>query len=150
MMTAAAVMTCALSLLGSRTPGLAPIELLTARPADVTPYAVAFIRRNPDRIYVLTTSGVFQSARRRTGAGCDTTPFRIIASAVVHEDTHLRYGSGERAAYEAQLAALMNLGSGPESDAFKMVLRAMNAVLAAEAVSVGVSVPLDGGRALPR
>jgi hypothetical protein len=72
-------------------------------------------------------------ARGRTRCG-SRRALAVLASIVVHEEWHLRLGSDERGAYEAQLFELTRLGLAfsPEST---RVRRAMNAVLKRQAAT---------------
>jgi hypothetical protein len=118
--TAAAVLVCALDLLARPMP---PIVLLDARPLDVSPNAEGFVRRNPDTIYVLTDTDVFEDARRG-----DHHALRKIASILVHEEWHLRHGADETGAYQAQLLELLRLGETPERWTYRAVARAFRYV----------------------
>jgi hypothetical protein len=124
MMTAAAVLVCALNLIGRPMP---PIVLLDVRPADTSPTVEAFVRRNTNTIYLMTTSRVFEDARRY-----EFSALRKIASILVHEEWHLRHGPDERAAYQAQLMELMRLGESPGRPVYTSVVRSMMAVLKAQ------------------
>jgi hypothetical protein len=124
MMTAAAVLVCALNLIGRPMP---PIAMLDVRPADASPTAEAFVRRNTDTIYLITTTSVFEDARRGEHAA-----IRKIASILVHEEWHLRHGPDERAAYHAQLIELIRLGEKPDRPVYAGVVRSMLAVLKAQ------------------
>jgi hypothetical protein len=104
-----------------------PIVLLDVRPADVSAGAEAFVRRNADTIYVITTTAAFEDARRGS-----LSALRKIASILVHEEWHLRHGPDERAAYQAQLIELMRLGEGPGRPVYASVVRSMLAVLKAQ------------------
>ena len=121
MATAAAVLVCVLNLIGRPMP---PIVLLDTRPADVSPRAEAFVRRNPDTIYLLTMTDVYEDAKRR-----ELQALRKLASILVHEETHLRHGPDERRAYESQLMELLRLGETPERPVYRGVAKAMRFVL---------------------
>lgn len=121
MTTAAAVLVCALALVGRPLP---PIVLLDERPRDASPTAEAFVRRNPDTIYLLTQTDVFHEARRGSFRA-----LRKLASILVHEEWHLRYNADERRAYEAQLDELLRLGETPDQQLYRGVMRAMRMVL---------------------
>ena len=127
MLSAAAVLVCALDLLARQAGGFAPIVLIDTRPDDVSPTAEAFVRRNPDTIYLITTTPAFLAAK----AG-DDTALKKIASIIVHEQWHIRNGPDERGAYQAQLAALFGLGIDPGSLLAFGVRKAMLKVLAAQ------------------
>jgi len=116
LLTAAAVLVCALDLLGRPMP---PIVLLDVRPPDVSRYAEGFVRRNPDTIYVLTQTTVFEDARRGNNQA-----LRKIASILVHEAWHLRHGADETGAYQAQLMELLRLGETPDRWTYRAVAKA--------------------------
>ena len=121
MTTAAAVLVCVLGMIGRPLP---PIVLLDERPHDASPNAEAFVRRNPDTIYLLTQTDVFYEAQRR-----NYRALRKLASILVHEEWHLRHGADERRAYEAQLYELLRLGESPDQPLYRGVMRAMRSVL---------------------
>ena len=132
MSTAAAVLVCALNLLGRSAVQLPPIVLIEARPGDVSPAAEAFVRRSPNAIYLLTGTATFRAAMRaeRVIGRCgDRDSLRKIASMVVHEEWHLMHGPDERGAYFAQLTALTILGAGPGTRLHHSVMRAMEAAV---------------------
>jgi hypothetical protein len=124
MATAAAVLVCVLNVLGRPMP---PIVLLDVRPPDVSVNAEAFVRRNPDTIYLLTMTAVFTDARHG-----DRRALRKLASILAHEAWHLSHGPDERGAYEAQLVELLRLGEPPDRRLYIGVVRAMLAVLRAQ------------------
>ena len=110
MLSAAAVVVCALDLLG-RSHAIAPITLLPSTPRSASTNAEAFVSYEPPTIYLITSTDAFREAERgvsghAAGEGC-----RKIASIIVHEEWHLRHGADERGAYEAQLTALAALGA---------------------------------------
>ena len=121
MLTAAAVLVCVLEMVGRPMP---PIVLLSDRPRDASPNAEAFVRRNPDTIYLLTQTDVFYEARRG-----NYRALRKLASILVHEEWHLRHSADERGAYEAQLYELLRLGESPDQPLYRGVMLAMRSVL---------------------
>jgi len=121
MTTAAAVLVCVLGMIGRPLP---PIVLLDERPRDASHNAEAFVRRNPDTIYLLTQTDVFINARRGS-----TRALKKLASILVHEEWHLRHNADERTAYEAQLYELLRLGELPDQPLYRGVARAMRTVL---------------------
>jgi hypothetical protein len=127
MMSAAAVVVCALGLLGRTASNFPPIVLLDTRPADVTVTAEAFVRHDPATIYLMTTSVAFRKAQ----AG-NKDALKKLASMLVHEEWHLRNGPDERGAYQAQLAALYLLGVDPGRPLANEVRQSMHVVLAAQ------------------
>ena len=105
MLSAAAVLVCALELLGRPATSFAPIVLIDARPSDVSSTAEAFVRRDPDTIYVLTDTPVFRAAQ---SAGREA--LLKVASILVHEQWHILNGTDEEGAYQAQLMSLYMMG----------------------------------------
>ena len=126
MMSAAAVLVCAFGLLGRPASSFPPIVLLDTRPADITGTAEAFVRHDPDTIYLLTTTVAFRKAQ----AG-NKDALKKLASILVHEEWHIRNGPDERRAYQAQMGALYLLGVEPGRPLVLEVRRSMRAVLAA-------------------
>lgn len=124
MASAAAVLVCVLGMIGRPMP---PIVLLDVRPPDASKYAEAFVRRNPDTIYLLTQTVVFEDARRG-----DRSALKKLASILVHEEWHVLHGPDERAAYQAQLIELLRLGETPGRPVYAAVVRAMQTVLRAQ------------------
>src|SRR5687767_10092544 len=126
-MCLAAVLVCALEMLFRSAATFPPIVLIDTRPADVSAAAEAFVRRNPDTIYILTSSFTFRAAE----AG-DRGALQKLASILVHEEWHLKHGPDERGAYQAQLTALLSLGLRDGRPVFDEVRKSMLAVLAAQ------------------
>ena len=126
MLSTAAVVVCALNLLG-RSSAVAPIKFLASPPPGASRNAEAFIVREPATIYLITSTPAFRAAsqgdfRYDSREGCQK-----IASIIVHEEWHLRYGADERGAYQAQLTALALLGAS--SPLISSVRQSMLAVL---------------------
>lgn len=129
MWSAATILVCALDLLGRSAPSLPPIAFVDTRPPDVSERAEAFVRIGDPTIYVLTSSVLFkeaQSAREKCGG---FHALRKLASVIVHEEWHVRHGTDERGAYEAQLTALASMSGGLGSPVYGAVKRAMNAAI---------------------
>lgn len=129
MWSAAAVLVCALDLLGRSTATFPPIQMLDTRPADVSPQADGFVRTGDHTIYLLTSSAAFERLRRSGDKCGDLNAVRRIASVLVHEEWHLRNGPDERGAYEAQLMALRAMQAGPGNPVYAGVFRAMRHTL---------------------
>ena len=127
MVCLATVLACALEMLLRSAATFPPIVLIDTRPADVSTAAEAFVRRNPDTIYILTSSFTFRAAQ----AG-DRGAVQKLASILVHEEWHLKHGPDERKAYEAQLTALLSFGLHDGRPVFDEVRKSMLAVLAAQ------------------
>jgi len=127
MWTAASVLACALTVLGRSESSMPPIELIDVAPRDVSVGAEAFVRRETNTIYVLTSSAVFQHALALRS--CESLPVRKLASVLAHEEWHVRHGPDERAAYEYQLVTLIRLGLPPGTGVFRDVQTSMLKVL---------------------
>ena len=126
-MCMATVLVCALEMLFRSAATFPPIVLIETRPDDVSAAAEAFVRRNPDTIYVLTSSTTFRWAQ----AG-DRSALQKLASILVHEEWHLKHGPDEREAYQAQLTTLLSLGLREGRPVFDEVRKSMLAVLATQ------------------
>jgi hypothetical protein len=105
---------CALELLGRSPASTAPIRFLNTPPQGVSRNAEAFVVRNPNTIYLITSSAVFRDAMRADSKYENIDVFRKIASIIVHEEWHLKEGPDEQGAYYAQLTMLSALGARPE------------------------------------
>jgi len=121
-MGAAAVLVCALNLLGRSGPSMPPTELVAQRPQDVSKNAEAFVRPGSGIISVLTDTDTFRSAECGPPLG---TSLLKLASILAHEASHVRSGPSERLAYEAQLRTLLRLGVDPQSRLYSGVAAAM-------------------------
>jgi hypothetical protein len=129
MWTAEAVLVCAMSMLGRPASSFPPIELVERSHHGASIGAEAYVRREEQRIYVVTSSDTFREARVSQDRCGNTMAIRKIASVLIHEEVHLRQGAGEKAAYEAQLTTLTALGAGPGSPPYASVKRAMRYTL---------------------
>jgi hypothetical protein len=130
MLTAAAVVVCALDLLGRSPHSTVPIRFLDTPPPGASRNVEAFIMRRPDTIYLITSSEAFRDAARGRGDPRSNDGCRKIASIIVHEEWHLRYGDDEEGAYLAQLTTLMRLNA--DSATLTTVRRSMDAVRASQ------------------
>jgi len=126
MLTEAAVLACALNLLG-RSETLAPVQFLSRPPVGVSRTAEAFRVRNPDTIYLITSTEAFRNAQRGEREIGHTAGCKRLASVVVHEEWHVTHGSDEQGAYLAQIGALTAMHA--ESSVITSVRRAMVEVL---------------------
>ena len=128
MWSAAAVVVCALNVLGRSAETFPPLEFADIAPGGASAHVEAYVDPRTSSIVIVTSSAVFrdaQAARLPCGA---RDALRKIASILVHEEWHVRHGPDERAAYEAQLMALSRMGAGAESIVYGSVRRAMLAV----------------------
>jgi hypothetical protein len=129
MSNAVAVVACALSLLGRSPRTLPPIVLVDEVPIEASSQVEGFVRPFDGTIYLVTTSPVFRLALS-SRYDCDTSnAMRKLASVIAHEEWHIRHGSEERGAYEAQLTTLLRIGVPPDSTLYTSVVRSMLAVL---------------------
>jgi len=131
MLTAASVVVCALSLLGRSEARMPRIELIDVAPPDVSVGAEAFVRRETQTIYLITSSSVFQSALRNPGHCSETVAMRKLASILAHEEWHIQNGPDEKGAYQRQLIALIQLGLPPGSGVYREVQVSMLRVVEA-------------------
>ncbi len=130
MWSAATVLVCALDILGRGAATFPPITLLSEPPPDVSPLGEAFTVTGDQTIFVLTSSETFRTIQRSTNRCGTVNAVRKLASILVHEEAHVRRGSGEHEAYDAQLATLARLGAGPGTAIYAGVVRAKGAVVA--------------------
>ena len=128
---AATALVCALGVLNRSEASLPRIEILDQAPAFVSTGTEAFVQRNPDIIFIIASSTVVRDAASRPGECGDLFAVKKLASIVIHEEAHLRYGDNEEHAYYRQLVALIQLGLGPDSRTYRDVQRSMKAVLQA-------------------
>jgi hypothetical protein len=115
MWIAATALVCALGVLNRSEASLPRIEIVDQAPAFVSAGAEAFVQRNPDIIFECG----------------DLFAVKKLASILIHEEAHLRYGDNEERAYYRQLITLIQLGLGPESRIYRDVHKSMRAVLQA-------------------
>jgi hypothetical protein len=142
----AAVLVCALELLG-RSRATAPVVLIESPPPHASSNVEAFVTRDPDTIYLITTTAAFRDAMADPWGTRRRESCRKVASIIVHEEWHLRFGADERGAYLAQLTALQVLGA--ESQTIGGVRRAMAAVLNRAPAAPPVAATRARGAPLP-
>ncbi len=130
MWSAATVLVCALDLLGRSASALPPIVLLEVRPAHVSALADAFVEEDGDTIFLLTKAPAFRRLQHTVNKCGDVNAVRKIASVLVHEEWHVRHGSDERGAYDAQLMALAAMNAGPGNPVYFSVARSRDWTLA--------------------
>jgi hypothetical protein len=132
MWNAAAVLACALSVLGRSESSMPRIELIDIAPPEVSVGAEAYVARDTNTIYLITSSSVFQTALRSRSQQCnDSVAIRKLASILAHEEWHVRHGPDEKSAYERQLITLIRLGLQPGSGVYREVQLSMVRVLEA-------------------
>ncbi|HEY7442123.1 MAG TPA: hypothetical protein VH701_06875 [Vicinamibacterales bacterium] len=128
-MSPSEVLVCVLALLGGEARKLPPIQLVDLRPVSASPGVEAYTHAGTKKIYLLTTSAVFEEAMATHRWDADGAPFIKLASIIMHEAWHVRHGPDERGAYEEQLRTLGRLGAGAGSALHRKVYVAMQAVL---------------------
>jgi hypothetical protein len=148
MLTAAAVVLCAFDILGRSPSATVPIKFLGAPPPGVSSGAEALAARDPPTVYLIMSSMAFRDAQRGRGAAGHADGCKKLASAIVHEEWHVRNGSDEEGAYIAQIRALLQMRARPEM--LTEVRRSMAAVLRAQRTGdrSGALAPI-GGRGEP-
>ena len=131
MWTATAALVCALGVLNRSEASMPRIEILDRPPAFVSTGAEAFVQRNPNIIFIIASSEVVRDAVDPRGGCGDLFAVKKLASILIHEEAHLRYGDNEERAYYRQLITLIQLGLGPDSRVYRDVQLSMKAVLKA-------------------
>ena len=129
MQSAAAIIACALSLLGRSERTMPPITLVEAPPKHASIQAEAFVSLPDPHIYVVTTSPTFQEAMRSRSSCSENSVMKKLSSILAHEEWHLLHGPDESGAYDAQLLALTRLGRGPGSTLYDEVSRSKRSAL---------------------
>ena len=125
-MVPAAVLACALKILGPSAQSLPAIELIP-RPPDVAADVEAFVRAGEPVIWLITDSDAFEAAR---ASDCrDAAAVAKLASILVHEQWHVSHGASEADAYQAQLEALARWGVSSDSRVYQGVQRSRQAVV---------------------
>jgi hypothetical protein len=130
MMPAAAVVACALALLG-RSQTVAPVHFVATPPRHASPNVEAFVTAGEHTIFLVTSSAAFRDAQADPWTALHHEGCRKIAAILVHEEWHLRHGQDERGAYTVQLTTLQLLGARPET--INAVRAAMGTVLSKQA-----------------
>jgi hypothetical protein len=128
MPTAAAVIACALALLGKSERTMPRIVLVDVPPVYASAQVEAYVRESDDTIYVVTSSPLFRAVQGWKSKCGDPLALKKLASVLVHEEWHIRHGGQEREAYYAQLTALVQLGIEPGHFVYTSVMRSMQAV----------------------
>jgi hypothetical protein len=128
----ALVLMCALDLLG-RSADQLPIRVIATAPRGVSANAQAFVDRRTNTIYLIAAAPAFRealAAQAHTRTKCPPRrTLGMIASIVAHEEWHLKFGSDEKGAYQAQLLELARLGMASTFESYS-VRRSMATVLA--------------------
>jgi len=125
MWTAEIVLVCALNMLGRSERSFPPIEFVRTAPIEVSRGAEAYVRRDQNRIYLVTSSANFRRAQESMDRCGDVMAIRKVASVLIHEEVHLKQGASEKSAYEAQLTTLTMLGAGPGTPPYQQVRAAL-------------------------
>jgi hypothetical protein len=139
---ASLVLMCALDLLGRSPESLPPIKLVERPIAGASLTVEAYVLSDSPVIYIVTSTPAFRDARCE-----DRSSLVKLASIIAHEEWHVRRGTDERGAYEAQLMTLMTLGAGPETWVYNSVRRAMRHVLATKSKAAAEQSPKSDGAA---
>jgi hypothetical protein len=129
MSSAAAIIACALSLLGRSERTMPPITLVEAPPRHASIQADAFVSLPDPHIYVITSSPTFRDAMASRSSCSESATMKKLASVLAHEEWHIRNGADESGAYYAQLTTLLRLGVPPDNNVYRSVQRSMQAVL---------------------
>ena len=129
MSSAAAIIACALSLLGRSERTMPPITLVEAPPKHASIQADAFVSLPDPHIYVITSSPTFRDAMASRSSCSESATMKKLASVLAHEEWHIRNGADESGAYYAQLTTLLRLGVQPDNNVYRGVQRSMLAVL---------------------
>jgi hypothetical protein len=129
MATAAAVVACALVLLGRPLHSMPTLVFLEQPPPGNSPNAEAFVAGNPDTIYLITSSAVFRAALAAQPECSDRAAQVKLASILAHELWHVANGSDEQGAYTAQLVTLAWLGVHPNDPVYGGVQGSMKAAV---------------------
>lgn len=145
MWSAAAVLACALTMLGRSERHFHPINLVETAPRGASRNVEAFVTRNPDVIHIVTSAAMFQEVVRYRYECGPRAAVAKVASLLVHEEWHLQHGADEREAYSAQLTALAALGFDESSVLYGGVKRSMLARLAKPPQIARMGTP-DGQR----
>jgi hypothetical protein len=126
MLSAAAVLVCAIEVLGRSPRTMPPIQLVDIAPVGASADVEAYVWPGSGTISVVTSTPLFRTVQR---SECRNMPsLKKLASVLVHEEWHVRNGSSEEGAYGAQLGALVKLGVDPASALFSGVVRSMQVV----------------------
>ena len=144
MLSAAAVLACALTVLGRSEHRFPPINLVDTAPLGASRNVEAWVTHNPDTINILTSSPVFQQVARSRDRCAPRDAVAKVASLLVHEEWHLRHGPDERGAYSAQLTALIVLGFDEQTMLYGGVKRSMLARLQKPPQMASLPVPAGG------
>ena len=129
MWSAAAVLACALAMLGRSEHRLPPINLVDMAPSGASRNVEAYVTSGSDAIHLLTSSPAFREVARSRDKCEPREAVAKLASVLVHEEWHLRHGPDERGAYSAQLTALVALGFNEGTAVYGGVKRSMLASL---------------------
>lgn len=135
MWSAEVVLMCALEMLGRTASTFPPIELVAAAPPGVVATAEAYVDTGRRAIHLITSSQVFRRAQNARWRCSEVGAIRKLASILVHEEWHVRHGTSETGAYQAQLMTLLTLRADPGDGDFQAVRRAMRSVTARQKVA---------------
>ena len=125
MWNAAAVLACALTMLGRSEHRLSPINLVDIAPPGASRNVEAYVTAGSDAINLLTSFPAFREVARARMKCAPREAVAKVASVLVHEEWHLRHGPDERGAYSAQLTALVAMGFDAQTAVYGGVKRSM-------------------------
>lgn len=129
MSSAAAIVACALAILGESERTMPRIALVDVPPIGTSAQVEAFVRQSDRTIYLVTSSQVFRDAMSTREECGDRLSVRKLASILAHEEWHIKHGPDEKGAYQAQLTTLIRIGVQPGSGLYASVVKSMQAVL---------------------
>jgi hypothetical protein len=129
MSSAAAIVACALAILGESERTMPRIALVDVPPIGTSAQVEAFVRQSDRTIYLVTSSQVFREAMSAREECGDRLSVRKLASILAHEEWHIKHGPDEKGAYQAQLTTLIRIGVQPGSGLYASVVKSMQAVL---------------------
>lgn len=124
MWSAETVFVCALALLGRTERTFPAVQFVEKTPPGVSQAAEAYTQYAEKRIVLITSTWAFRDARRSQDRCGQIEALREIAGVLAHEEWHLRHGTDEEGAYNAQLTALVYVGTDQTGALFHSVMRA--------------------------
>ncbi|HUK34016.1 MAG TPA: hypothetical protein VLV86_08915 [Vicinamibacterales bacterium] len=120
---------CALALLGHTKRGFPAVEFVEKAPPGVSAQAEAYVLNSEKRMVLITSTWAFRQAREAEFECGRIEALQEIAGVLAHEEWHLRHGTDEQGAYDAQLTALLAAGADQNGALFHNVMRAKQKVM---------------------
>jgi hypothetical protein len=127
--SAETVFVCALALLGRSEQSFPAVQFVENVPAGVSRFAEGYTQFAEARIVLVTSTSAFTKARRAKDRCGDVEAIREVAGVLSHEEWHVHHGPDELGAYDAQLIALLYVGTAPNSSLYHKVVRSKQAVI---------------------